>query len=359
MTPPVRPARAPTPKAQAPDNTASSLESRLRAQAFGLGFDLAGVAALGPAQSAPEFDAWLTRGFAGEMRYLTGTGAALRRDARLPEPGMRSAVVVALNYGGTQPSGPIARYARGDDYHDVMRVKLDDLARWLGTVAEAPVRTRSYIDTGPVLERDLARRAGLGWFGKNTNLINPKLGSFFFIGALFTDLDLAPDAPFEADRCGTCTRCLDACPTNAFVAPRTLDATRCISYLTIELKGPIPVELREPMGELLYGCDICQDVCPWNVRFARDVAAPELAPYADRAAPDAVELLVLDQAAWRARFGASAMSRAKRRGLARNAAVVLGNRRDPRTIPALKAAAAGDPDALVREHAAWALEQFP
>jgi epoxyqueuosine reductase len=348
---------AQAPEPQPPTNT-SSLESRLKAQAFGVGFDLAGVAALGPAQSAGEFDAWLARGFAGEMRYLSGAGADMRHDARLPEPGMRSAVVVALNYGGTQPSGPIARYARGDNYHDVMRVKLGELARWLGAASQSPVRTRSYVDTGPVLERDLARRAGLGWFGKNTNLINPKLGSFFFIGALFTDLELEPDAPFEADRCGTCTRCLDACPTSAFVAPRTLDATRCISYLTIELKGPIPLELRAPMGELLYGCDICQDVCPWNVRFARDVSAPELAPHADRVAPDAAELLTLDQAAWRARFGASAMSRAKRRGLARNAAVALGNRRNPSTIPALQAAAESDPDALVREHAAWALDQF-
>ncbi|MFI5310523.1 MAG: tRNA epoxyqueuosine(34) reductase QueG, partial [Gemmatimonadales bacterium] len=276
-------------------------------------------------------------------------------------PGMRSALVVALNYGGTQPAGPIARYARGDDYHVVMREKLDELAAWLAISARAagrPARTRAYVDTGPVLERDLARRAGLGWFGKNTNLINPRLGSFFFIGALFTDLDLEADAPFEADRCGTCTRCLDACPTQAFVAPRTLDARRCISYVTIELKGAIPLELRPAMGELLYGCDICQDVCPWNVRFSRDVREPALAPRATHVAPDAAELLRLDQAAWRERFGATAMARAKRRGLARNAAVALGNRRDPRTIPALDAARTEDPEPLVREHAAWALDQF-
>ena len=337
----------------------NALETRLKAQAYGLGFDLAGVARLGPADSAAEFDTWLESGFAGEMRYLTGVGAALRRDSTLPEPTMRSAIVVALNYGGTQPSGPIARYARGDDYHDVMRSKLRDLADWLGVAASGPTHTRAYVDTGPLLERDLARRAGLGWFGKNTNLINPKLGSFFFIGSLFTDLDMQPDAPFEADRCGSCTRCLDACPSTALVAPRSLDARRCISYLTIELKGAIPVGLRAHMGELLYGCDICQDVCPWNVRFSRDISVPELLPHSDRTSPDAAELLALDQSAWRARFGQSAMSRAKRRGLARNAAVALGNRRDARTIPALQAAARNDPDAIVREHAAWALEQFP
>ena len=348
----------------APGTDAGSVETRLKAAAFGIGFDLAGIATLGPPDSAGEFDAWLERGYAGEMRYLTGPGAALRRDSRRPEPGMRSALVVALNYGGTQPSGPIARYARGDDYHAVMRDKLGELGTWLSAEWRgngAAPRTRAYVDTGPVLERDLARRAGLGWFGKNTNLINPGLGSFFFIGALFTDLALEPDAPFDADRCGTCTRCLDACPTHAFVAPRTLDATRCISYLTIELKGAIPVELRPAIGELLYGCDICQDVCPWNVRFSRDAAEPRLVPRADRVAPDAAELLGLDQQAWRERFGASALARAGRRGLARNAAVALGNRRDrrdPRAIAVLEAARTGDPEPLVREHAAWALDQI-
>ncbi|HXD22403.1 MAG TPA: tRNA epoxyqueuosine(34) reductase QueG [Gemmatimonadaceae bacterium] len=331
--------------------------ARIKAQAFGLGFDLAGIAALGEPDTAREFDAWLASGYAGEMHYLE-RGAELRRDARRPEPGMRFAIVVALNYGGTQPPGPIARYARGDDYHAVMHAKLDELGRWLSAATGGAARTRSYVDTGPVLERDLARRAGLGWFGKNTNLINPGLGSFFFIGALFTDAVLEPDAPFEADRCGTCTRCLDACPTHAFTAPRTLDATRCISYLTIELKGDIPEALRPAIGELLYGCDICQDVCPWNISFARDVSEPALQPHADRISPDAAALLALSESEWRARFGKSAMTRAKRRGLARNAAVALGNRRDPSAVPALAAAADDDPDPVVRAHAQWALAQF-
>jgi len=338
---------------------AARLETRLKAQAFGLGFDLAGIAALGPAETAPAFERWLAEGHAGEMDYLR-RGAELRRDTRNPEPGMRSAIVVALNYGGTQPAGPIARYARGDDYHRVMWDKLDELGRWLAPEdATRGARSRAYVDTGPVLERDLARRAGLGWFGKNTNLINPALGSFFFIGALFTDAELAADVPFEADRCGSCTRCLDACPTEAFTAPRSLDATRCISYLTIELKGAIPTALRPAIGEWLYGCDVCQDVCPWNVRFSRDVSEPALAPRPDRIAPDPAELLALDEEAWRKRFGRSAMTRAKRRGLARNAAVVLGNRRDPKDIPALIAARDRDADPVVREHAAWALSQIP
>lgn len=331
--------------------------AQAKAQAFGLGFDLAGVTTLGAPETSAAFDAWLASGYAGEMHYLE-RGADLRRDARRPEPGMQSAVVVAMNYGGTQPSGAIARYARGDDYHDVMHEKLDELGRWFVAASGDTARTRSYVDTGPVLERDLARRAGLGWFGKNTNLINPRLGSFFFIGALFTDATLEADAPFEADRCGNCTRCLDACPTDAFTAPRSLDATRCIAYLTIELKGEIPVEFRPAIGELVYGCDICQDVCPWNVKFARDVTEPALQARADRIDPDIVELLAMTDEEWRTRFRGSAMMRAKRRGLARNAAVVLGNRRDPATIPALEAAMRDDPEPIVRSHAAWALAQF-
>ena len=259
----------------------SPLEQRLKAQAYGLGFDLAGIARLGPAETADAFDRWVEAGYAGEMHYLP-RGAEKRRDTRLPVPGAASAVVVGMSYGGREPAGPVARYARGDDYHDLMVERLRELQRWLGEAVGHEVPGRAYVDTGPLLERDLARRAGLGWFGKNTNLINPALGSFFFLGALLVELELAPDAPFEADRCGRCTRCLDACPTDAFVAPRTLDATRCISYLTIEQKGAIREELREGVGDRLYGCDVCQDVCPWNQRFAR--ALPDESPYLPREA---------------------------------------------------------------------------
>ncbi|MDO8500930.1 MAG: tRNA epoxyqueuosine(34) reductase QueG [Gemmatimonadaceae bacterium] len=305
----------------------------IKAQTYGLGFDLVGFTSLGPAETADAFDEWLSGGYAGEMEYLA-RGAAKRRDTHLPFPGVTSAIVVGMNYGGTAPSGPIARYARGDDYHDVMWKKLDSLHEWIDSQVGRSVTGRSYVDTGPILERDLARRAGLGWFGKNTNLINPKLGSFFFIGALVVDLDLEPDAPFEADRCGTCTRCLDACPTSAFVEPRVLDATLCISYLTIEAKGDIPIELREGVGDSIYGCDICQEVCPWNVKFSRDATEGAFAAREVIAGKDARtlarEILAMDDEQFRTVFKGSPMKRAKRRGLKRNAAVVLGNAGDER-----------------------------
>ena len=340
-----------------PQPVTAPLEERAKAHAYALGFDLVGITALGPAETASAFDRWIDAGHAGEMHYLP-RGAEKRRDTRAPVPGATTAIVVAMNYGGRAPSGPVARYARGSDYHDVMLARLNELHQLLARDAGQPVLGKAYVDTGPILERDLARRAGLGWFGKNTNLINPRLGSFFFIGALLVELTLKADAPFQADRCGSCTRCLDACPTQAFTAPHVLDATRCIAYLTIELKGSIPPDLRPQIGELVYGCDICQEVCPWNVRFARALTEPALAPHADVVNVDARELLALDDDAFRARFHGSPITRAKRRGLARNAAVAMGNRRDPRDLPALEHAAVHDPEPLVREHAAWALTQF-
>ncbi|MFN2637380.1 MAG: tRNA epoxyqueuosine(34) reductase QueG [Gemmatimonadaceae bacterium] len=339
---------------------ALSLEELIKAQAFGLGFDLAGITTLGPVETAPFFDEWIARGYAGEMHYMS-RGAAKRRDSRNPVPGALSAVVVALNYGGNSPPGPVARYARGDDYHDVMTAKLGELHRWLESELGRRIAGKVYVDTGPILERDLARRAGLGWFGKNTNLVNPRIGSFFFIGSLLIDLDLEPDTPFEADRCGTCTRCLDECPTRAFVEPRVLDATKCISYLTIENKGSIPLELREQMGSLIYGCDICQEVCPWNVRFASDSVESRFEPRSalrDRDARAlAMELLSMDDDTFHTRFKGSPMKRAKRRGLARNAAVVLGNIGDHDDASAL-AVSLEEPDPLIVEHAAWALSQI-
>ncbi|MDF2773779.1 MAG: hypothetical protein K0S86_3276 [Geminicoccaceae bacterium] len=349
---------AATPRPTPALEPAATLEQRIKAQAYGLGFDLVGLTTLGPARTAEQFDGWLARGHAGEMSYLE-RGAERRRDTRRPVDGARSAVVVALQYGGREPSGPVARYARGDDYHDVMESRLRELHRtidgWVGT----PVRGKAYVDTGPLLERDLARQAGLGWFGKNTMLINPGLGSFFFLGALLLDLHLAPDAPFDAERCGRCTRCLDACPTGALVEPGVLDARRCISYLTIELRGPIPEDLREPMGGLIYGCDICQDVCPWNVSFSREL--PEGSPFAARDALGATDaralardILAMTQPEFSAVFKGSPMKRAKLRGLRRNAAVVLGNVGTKNEVPAL-AAALSDDEPLARGHAAWAL----
>jgi epoxyqueuosine reductase len=341
--------------------TDAELTTLVKAQAYGLGFDLVGIATLGPAETAAAFDAWVARGYAGEMDYLA-RGAAKRRDTRLPVPGTTSAIVVGMSYGGREPAGPVARYARGDDYHDVIVARLRELHDWLTERAGREVQGKAYVDTGPILERDLARRAGLGWFGKNTMLVNPRVGSFFFIGALLVDLELTPDEPFEADRCGTCTRCLDACPTGAFVGPRELDATRCISYLTIELKGAIPGDLREQMGDRLYGCDVCQDVCPWNGRFARGLA--DESPYAARevlAGKDARtlarEVLAMDDERFRAAFRRSPMKRAKLRGLKRNAAVVIGNTGGPEDVEALRRALE-DPEPLVREHAAWALARI-
>ena len=248
-------------RAGAREADATELARLAKAHAYAIGFDLVGIAALGPAETSPEFEAWLREGRAGTMAYLE-RGAEKRRDTRLPLPGTTHAIVVALDYGGKEPSGPVARYARGDDYHDVMDAMLRELHRRVASDAGREMLGKPYVDTGPLLERDLARRAGLGWFGKNTNLINPERGSFFFLGALVLDVELATDEPFEADRCGTCTRCIEACPTQAITAPRELDARRCISYLTIELRDEIPEELREGIGDRIYGCDVCQDVCP-------------------------------------------------------------------------------------------------
>ena len=334
---------------------------RLKAQAYGLGFDLAGIATLGPAATAGAFDEWIAKGFAGDMGYLP-RGAEKRRDTRLPHDGASTALVVAMGYGGREPSGPVARYARGDDYHDIMTERLTMVHRWLEGELGRPVRGKPYVDTGPILERDLARRAGLGWFGKNTNLLHPTLGSFFFLGALLVDAELEPDAAFESDHCGTCTRCLDACPTNALVEPRVLDATKCISYLTIEAKGAMPDELRPMIGELLYGCDICQDVCPWNEKFA--TALPEGSAFAPRGALGsrdartlAREWLAMTQEEFSTAFKGSPMKRAKLPGLKRNAAIVLGNIGSEPDLDILTRAL-DDPEPLVREHAAWALARL-
>jgi epoxyqueuosine reductase len=257
--------------------------------------------------------------------------------------------------GGCSPAGPlssvlsssakIARYARGPDYHDIIRDRLKRLLAWLRE-QEPGCRGRGVVDTAPLLERDFARRAGLGWVGKNTMLINKHRGSYFFLGALLTDLALRPDPPHAASHCGTCTACLDACPTQAFAGPGWLDARRCISYLTIELRGSVPGDLRPGVGDWLFGCDVCQQVCPWN---RRDDTEPT--------AVDPAELLGLSEEGFRARFSGTALTRAGRAGLLRNAALVLGNVGDERSLPALERAAA-DPDPLIRDAAAWAMGQI-
>ena len=298
-------------------------EQRLKEQARTAGFDLVGIATLGEPSTVAHFNDWLELGYAGEMGYLE-KGAELRRDARRPVAGMVSALVVALNYGGTQPDGPIARYARFTDYHRVMWDKLDALLAWARTEL-GEVNGRAFVDSGPVLERDLAQRAGLGWFGKNTLLINPGLGSFFFLGALFLDVALQADDPFASDHCGSCTRCLDACPTQAFVAPRVLDARRCISYLTIELKGEHTPEQQAMVGEHLFGCDVCQEVCPWNVKFSTAATEEAFTPRPELVAPELAAFATMSDAEFKARFGETPLSRAKRAGLERNAVAMLHN----------------------------------
>lgn len=308
--------------------SAAALETRIKQRAHTYGFDPVGITSLGPVESYDAFESWLAKGYAGEMGYLP-RGAEKRRDTRLPFEGVRSAIVVALDYGGRQPAGPVARYARGDDYHEIMVDRLEKLHQWLETEHERPVRGKAYVDTGPILERDLAQRAGLGWIGKNTMLINPKKGSFFFLGALFVDLELESDPPFGTDHCGTCTRCIDACPTDAFTEARVMDARRCISYLTIEHRSDIAPELQPLIGDHLYGCDICQDVCPWNQKFSQQLTEPAFDARPALAGKDAralaTALLGLSPAEFSLAFKDSPMKRAKIGGLKRNASVVLGN----------------------------------
>ncbi|MBI4661764.1 MAG: tRNA epoxyqueuosine(34) reductase QueG [Verrucomicrobia bacterium] len=253
------------------------------------------------------------------------------------------------------PTGIVARYARFEDYHQILGDPLKSLASFVNELGGEGTRSLWYVDTGPLLERDLAQRAGLGFVGKHTNLISRRLGNWIFLAEILTTLPLEPDPP-ERNLCGTCTRCLSACPTRAIVAPFELDARRCISYLTIELKGAIPVELRPAVGARIFGCDDCLAVCPWN-RFAREGRLMRERARSDLAAPDLVELLSLDEAAFNRRFAGTPIRRAKRRGFLRNVCVALGNVGDQRSLPAL-ARAAQDAEPLVAEHARWAIQQI-
>jgi epoxyqueuosine reductase len=268
--------------------------------------------------------------------------------------------MVAMHYSPAAAEAPpfagkVARYAVGADYHDVLRRRLNELLAWVQR--ELPgTQGRGVVDTAPLLERDFARRAGLGWFGKNTMLIHKRLGSYTLLGALLLDCTLEPDVPFETSHCGSCTRCLDACPTNAFTGPYQLDARRCISYLTIELRGPIPETLRPDVGDWVFGCDVCQEVCPWN-RKAPTATEPELAPGVVGQTLNLIELLGMSDDEFRRRFRGTALWRSRRRGLLRNAAIVLGNHGDRRALPAL-VKALDDPEPLVREAAQWAIERI-
>lgn len=338
----------------------AALEDRLKERALALGFALVGIAPATAADGLDRLREWLARGYAGTMDYLHRHEAARHHPASILSD-VRSVIMVAMSYApepprASAPGSPrIALYARGDDYHDVLWRRLERLLDWLQ--GEQPgCRGRAVADTAPLMERDFARRAGLGWIGKNTLLLNRPLGSFLVLGALLVNVDLRPDAPWQTDHCGSCTACLDACPTDAFVAPGVLDARRCISYLTIENKETIPLELRPGVGDWLFGCDVCQDVCPWNHK-APAGTEPRLQPRPELERLDAVELLSLSEQQFRQRFADTALTRAKRRGLLRNAAVVLGNIGDRAALPALRVAR-DDADDVVREAAAWAIAQI-
>lgn len=369
-----------------PSPDPENLRSRLRLETERRGFTLFGVAPATEADGFGRFCDWLDRGFAGEMSYLHKHRDHRRHPCSVVES-VRSVVMLGLEYGsdidgmgyGLWPSAEahtphptphtqsrVARYAQGPDYHRFIWDRLNELSAWL--TAEVPGSyTHGTCDSAPLLERDFARRAGLGWFGKNTMLIHKRRGSFFFLAALCTTLELPANEPHTANHCGTCTACLDACPTHAFPEPGVLDATKCISYLTIELRGAIPVELREPMGNWLFGCDVCQDVCPWNRHISPPPLRGRVASGASReggdvfptnpelAALDPVELLGLSKRDFERRFANTSLLRTRRTGLLRNAAIVLGNVGDERALPALERAMA-DADEVIAEAAAWAVE---
>jgi epoxyqueuosine reductase len=335
--------------------TALALTQAVKARALQVGFDRVAVGPAGPAPHAAQFEAWLDAGYAGGMNYLARTRTE-RGDPERLLPGCRSVVALALAYGPREDDpgwSGVSCYARGADYHDLMLPRLAAVVSCLREAGGSAVASRAAVDTSAVLERDLAARAGLGWIGKNTNLIAVGAGSYFFIGIVLTTAALVADGA-ATDHCGTCTACLDACPTGAFVGPWVLDARRCLAYLTIEHRGDIPEGRKPAMGDWLFGCDVCQDVCPWN-RKAPPAREPALAPAAPL--PSLTALLEMDDAAFRNRFRGSAMRRARRAGLARNAALMLGHRRDHTAAPALRRAL-HDRDEGVRRAAAWALARL-
>src|SRR6266545_1793339 len=337
----------------------TELKQQLISFAREVGFDSCRVAACGSAPHADEFRNWLDEGGHGEMSYME-RGEGKRCDPREVFPDASSIVVLAMNYfqGGTEAgdtpaaTGKIARYAWGDDYHDLVESKLDKIDEFLRKFGG---QQKYYVDTGPVLERDHAARAGIGWHGKSTMLVDERLGTWFFLAEVLTTLELPADEPLP-DRCGTCERCIKACPTGAITAPHRLDARRCISYLTIELKGSIALELRPLIGDRIFGCDDCLNACPWN-RFAQVSHETAFSARESTTGMSLREYLRLSDAKFRQLFKNSPIKRIKRRGFLRNVCVALGNAGDVSDLPALERAAA-DPEPLIAEHAGWAIEQI-
>lgn len=338
------------------------MKESIRQRARELGFDDCRFTTAAPPDHAAQFEHWLANHQQGEMAWLE-RNAAKRVDPRRVLAEAKSLITLAISYERNPPArssaaereGVVARYAQFSDYHDVVGERLKSLTRHTDELGGPETKSLWYVDTGPLLERDLAQRAGLGFVGKHTNLISRSLGNWFFLAEIITTLELQPDTP-EKNRCGRCTRCLVACPTRAITAPFQLDARLCISYLTIELKGAIPVELRPLIGNRIYGCDDCLAACPWN-KFARAGAMMRSHVRDDLRSPDLLELLALDDQGFKSKFAGTPILRTKRRGLLRNVCVALGNTGDERTLPALEKATR-DPEPLVREHAAWAIRQI-
>jgi len=350
----------------------AALSEFVKSAAADAGFDLCGIA---PVRDFPElarFPEWIAEGLSGEMKYLESrneAGELRRASLKSAFPWARSVVVCPINYNTAQPystqintpgHGWISRYAWShEDYHESVLRRLREVETRLKELCgPEPAETRSYVDTGPVVERVYAKYAGVGWLGKNTCLINQKIGSWLFLGVIITSLEFAPDLP-APDRCGTCTRCIDACPTHAIVSPGKLDARLCIAYLTIEKRGTVPEELRADMGHHVFGCDICQDVCPWNNKSgnAPPTSLPEFQPQERLFHPDLRWLAQMDEETYRQVFRGSPVKRAKYSGLKRNVAIAMGNSGDKEFVPDLQRLAA-EPDAVVAEHAEWALRKL-
>ena len=340
------------------------LTQHIKGLAQKLGFDLVGITPAEPSKMIDLYEEWLGNGYAGEMSYLE-KHRLLKRDPRNILPEAKSIIALAINYYTLKPPkelanaasrGQISRYAWGMDYHDIIRAKLDRLAKSIKKLAQEEVKTRVFVDTAPMLEREYAQNAGIGWIAKNTNVINWQSGSWFFLAGILTSIELDADLLPPRGSCGTCTRCIEACPTDAIIAPNVLDSRLCISYLTIELKGSIPHELRPQMGNLIFGCDICQEVCPWNSK-ATPTKDRRFYPRKGNLAPRLLSLIDMTQEAFSRRFKDSPIKRAKRRGFLRNVAVALGNWKDQSAVPALSKAL-NDDEPLVRGHAAWALGQI-
>jgi epoxyqueuosine reductase len=339
-------------------SSSTELTTLVKSAARRLGFTLVGVCPAVSPTGATRLAEWLDRGYAGEMAYIASRKEAYDHPRHVLD-GVRSVVILGLPYSTAAPQAPqpgqgqISRYAWGSgDYHDVIHDKLRELITALQTVAPQ-AKARGVVDTAPLLEREFAQLAGLGWIGKHTLLINKPAGSYFFLAALLTDQELDYDEPFTADHCGTCRACLDACPTQAFPQAYVLDASRCISYLTIELRSPVPRELRSGIGHWLFGCDVCQDVCPWNHR-APHSTEPSFQPASRMNPIDLAQLFELDDEAFRRRFRHTPLWRPRRRGILRNAAIVLGNQRAAAAVPAL-IRGLNDAEPLIRGACAWAL----